>query len=94
MMILVAVALAFSGDECPAQCGGCSEGSEGSEISGAANDEGSSGSEGETEEGMDAEVRSEGENVDRVGVMEPGQSYDENTGMPDVVKSDEGADII
>jgi len=28
------------------------------------------------------------QNVDRVGVMEPGQSYDENTGMPDVVNSD------
>ncbi|MFH1190507.1 MAG: hypothetical protein V1682_07470 [Candidatus Omnitrophota bacterium] len=40
----------------------------------------------DTEEGVE-------EPVDRVGVMSPGQSYDENTGLPDVVESDSSMDM-
>lgn len=33
------------------------------------------------------------EEADRMGAMSPGQSYDENTGLPDVVESDSDMDL-
>lgn len=92
MSVLIAVALAVSSGECLAQCGGCSEGSEGSEISDMADGEAEPIEGHETEEGPDGAGSAESDAVENVGVMEPGRSYDENTGMPDVVQSDEGSD--
>lgn len=33
------------------------------------------------------------QNVSRVGVMPPGESYDEDTGIPDVTGSDQGMNL-
>lgn len=38
-------------------------------------------------------VYDDDEDVAQVGVMSPGQSYDENTGFPDVVPSDSNMDL-
>lgn len=53
------------------------------------------------EEGMDEDLNpldpdyneDPGGPVDQVGVMSPDESYDENTGMPDVVDSDSSMDV-
>lgn len=42
--------------------------------------------------GDDSDSRVE-EPVSQIGVMSPGESYDENTGLPDVVESDSSMEI-